>query len=98
MLKHAQLSGEVWKTLPGKPREYPFYLRRTEEMQFPLSSKEHFVFVAVGEIEVLDPNTDQRFWLGEGECLRVTRESEKEFLNLRAQALSELTTCRWVII
>ena len=49
-------------------------------------------------MELFDPNSGQRFLLAAGETLRLSRQSDKEFLNVRSKGISELTRCLWLVV
>lgn len=75
---------------------YPTFLKRREEMQFPLNGTEHFIYCVEGVVDILDPNTSQRLSLLASETLQVSRNEDKEYLNLRAVATSDRATCLWI--
>lgn len=81
----------------GAGKTYPSACAVGEELQFPLAGSEHLLFVATGELLVLESNTNQKFTLSAGDTLRVSRLDTREYLNLRAKG-QKPTTCSWTVI
>lgn len=77
---------------------YPTYLRRKAEMQFPINGQEHFIYCVDGVIDILEPNTNQRLSLLAAETFQVSRNDDKEYLNIRAVATTDRATCLWIPI
>ena len=76
---------------------YPTFFAPGEDQQFPIAGSEHFLFGVEGEIEILEANTDRRFVLKPQETVRVSRQSTKQFLNLRARGLVR-SSCLWIVV
>ncbi len=87
-------------TLRGhaKGAVYPAYFREGEELQFALQRTEHFLFCVEGNFTVLDPNSQKEYSIAPGETLRITRDTEKEFLNLRATPKGAPALGLWVVV
>jgi environmental stress-induced protein Ves len=87
-------------TLSGKAKGgcYPAYLRMGEEVQLPIAGQEHFVHCVEGGLELLESNTGGKFRLEPGDTFRLTRQGEKEFLNLRMQGLTPKACALWIVI
>jgi hypothetical protein len=49
-------------------------------------------------MEILEQNTGETYLLQSNETLWASRQSKKEFLNLRAHATSIDTSCVWIVI
>jgi environmental stress-induced protein Ves len=77
---------------------YPAYFRQGEEVQLPIAGQEHFVHCVEGTIELLESNTNRKFRLEPGDTFRLTRSTDKEFLNLRAQGLGPHAAALWVVL
>ena len=77
---------------------YPTYFRSSREIQLPVTGNEHFVYCVDGQIDTLDPNTGSKVQLSKGELLRVSRQSKKEYLNIKMESLDPGTIALWVVI
>ncbi|MBY0369522.1 HutD family protein [bacterium] len=86
-------------TLRGKARgsSYPSYFSPEEEMQLPVAGQRHFVHCVEGRLEIFEPNGGGRFALAPGDTFSAARNSDKEYLNLRARAV-ERATALWTVI
>jgi environmental stress-induced protein Ves len=77
---------------------YPTYFGKNEDMQFPIAGQEHFIFCVDGSIQVFDPNTDQKFTLEPKSTLQISRNTKREFLNVRAKGSSDRASCLWIVV
>jgi uncharacterized protein len=82
----------------AKGAVYPARFADGEELQFSLQRTEHFLFCLEGTVEVLDPNTDGHHTLESGHTLRASRETDKEFLNLRAMPKDGSAIALWIVV
>ncbi len=87
-------------TLRGKARGavYPAHFKGKEELQFSLQRKEHFFFCLEGNVEVLDPNTQKTYELASSDTLWAQRQTDEEFLNLRAKAKGGSAVGLWIVV
>jgi len=69
-----------------------------DEVRFPLQGHEHFVHVIEGQVEFLDPNTEEQGVVTEGETLWISRLEEVNLLNLRTAGTGVPATCAWAIV
>ncbi len=77
---------------------YPAWLKEGEELQFSVQRHEHFFFCLEGSVEILDPNSNRQFQLTSGDTLWASRDTAKEFLNLRATCQGGSAIGLWVVV
>ena len=72
--------------------------RGKEEVQLPYQGDEHFVFCIDGEVEYLDPNSDQTGQFSAGQTLWITRPAEVNLLNLRTCGITPSAHVAWAVV
>jgi len=75
---------------------YPTYFKAGEDLQFPLSGHEHFIYGLTGSVRIADPNHGVEYDLLPHETLRLSRDSDDEYLNIRAHAYAPASVL-WVV-
>lgn len=82
----------------AKGAVYPTYVKRDEEMQFPLSGTEHFLYCVEGSVKISERNVSQTYELKVRELFQLSRKTEKEYLNLKAVGTHSRSTLLWIVL
>lgn len=81
-----------------KGKIYPAYCALKEELQFPISANEHFLYCVNGAVTITERNSASSFKLSASELLRIERVDEGEYLNLKAVGFAESSELLWIPI
>ncbi|NBX93943.1 MAG: hypothetical protein EB078_03750 [Proteobacteria bacterium] len=83
----------------AKGNVYPTRISRSEEMQFPITGTEHFLFCVTGEVEWRDRESDEKIILAPHELLQLSRiNKKKEYLNQIVIGRAEQSVLLWIVV
>lgn len=71
---------------------------KSEQVQFPLNGREHFLYVVTGRLQTDDRNSGAETQLGTDQTLRISRQTKKECLALRTHGLEDENFVFWVTL
>lgn len=82
----------------AKGNIYPTFIKEEEEMQFPLAGQEHFLYCIDGSVQIYERNTSKEFELKAHQLFQLSRESTKEYINLKTVGINSRSTLLWLVL